>query len=105
MTTPAQRHMALVARAGCCLGNRRLHVCEHLPGTEPRAHVHHLRGVPRSDYATAGLCWGGHEGPAGIHGMGAPAFCRLYRVPGETEFGLMVWANEDIAKLRVKVAA
>jgi hypothetical protein len=101
--TPAQRHKDLVARAGCVLGNRRLHVCEH--HGEPRAHVHHLRGVPRSDYATAGLCWGGHQGPAGIHGMGSTAFCRLYRVPGETELGLLVWANEDIAKLRVTVPA
>ena len=103
--TPARRHMGLVAQAGCVLGNRRLHVCEHQG--EPRIHVHHVAigSGKRSDYATAGLCWGGHQGPAGIHGMGTKAFCRMYRPPGECEWGLLAWAAEDIAKLRVKVAA
>jgi len=103
--SPAKRHMELVAQAGCCLGNRRLHVCEHQG--EPRTHVHHVAigSGKRSDYATAGLCWGGHQGPAGIHGMGAKAFCRLYRIPGESEYGLLVFANEDISKLRLRMAA
>lgn len=96
--SPAKRYMELVARAGCALGNRGLHVCEH-QGV-PCAHVHHVRGVPRNDFATVGLCWGGHQGPAGVHGMGSHAFCRLYRVPGETELGLLAWAAEDIFKIR-----
>ncbi len=92
--------MALVAAAGCALGNRRLHVCEHLHG-DVRVHVHHIAtgSSKRSDYATVGLCWGAHQGPGGIHGMGANRFCRIYRVPWEKEEGLLVWANEDIAKL------
>lgn len=104
--TPAQRHMDLVARAGCVLGNRGLHLCEHLPG-EPRVTVHHVaEGTSkRSDFATVGLCWGGHQGPGGIHGMGVKAFVKLYRVPWEKEEGLLVWANEDIARLRVQLDA
>lgn len=94
--TPAQRHMELVARAGCCLGNRRLHVCEG------RFHVHHIAtgSGKRSDFSTACLCWSGHEGPAGIHGMGTKAFLRLYGL--SSEYDLLVMANEDIAKLRVR---
>lgn len=100
--TPAKKHMAMVAAAGCVLGNRGLHICEHQPGAEPRVHVHHIAegsGV-RSDFATVGLCWGGHEGPAGLHGMGVKAFCRLYRPPGECEWGLLAWAAEDMARMR-----
>jgi hypothetical protein len=95
--SPAKRHMARVAAAGCALGNRRLHQCEDFPGQEGKIHVHHIAegsGV-RSDFATVGLCWGGHQGQAGIHGMGVRAFCRLYRPPGECEWGLLAWANED----------
>lgn len=93
--------MDLVARAGCVLGNRGLHVCEHLNG-DARIHVHHvaLGSGKRSDYATVGLCWGGHQGPGGIHGLGVKAFIRLYRPPGESEYGLLIWATEDMAKLR-----
>lgn len=94
--------MALVARAGCVLGNRQLHVCEFRPGQEDKIDVHHVAegsGL-RSDFGTVGLCWGGHQGPAGLHGMGTKAFIRLYRPPGESEYGLIIWANEDIARLR-----
>ena len=31
--------------------------------------------------------------------MGTKAFLRLYRPLGETEWGLLVWSNEDMAKL------
>lgn len=100
--SPAKRHMELVAKAGCVLGNRGLHQCEDFPGQEGKIHVHHVAegsGL-RSDFAVAGLCWGGHEGPAGIHGMGVKAFCRLYRPPGESEWGLLAWTAEDIARIR-----
>jgi hypothetical protein len=30
--------------------------------------------------------------------MGAKAFCRLYRLPGESEYGLLVWTAEDIER-------
>lgn len=98
--TPGQRHMALVAAAGCCLGNRGLHLCFHKIGGDPRTNVHHIRtgDKERNDFATVGLCWGAHQGPGGIHAAGSKAFCRQYRPPGECELGLIVWSNEDIAR-------
>ena len=96
--TPAQRHKMLAAAAGCVLGNRGLHRCEDNPVQKKGGPA--LHHVIRSPFAVVGLCWGGHQGPAGLHGMGPKAFCRLFRPPGETEMGLLVWANEDIAKLR-----
>lgn len=94
--------MALVAAAGCVLGNRGLHTCEHLPGGPARTTVHHIaQGTgKRSDFATAGLCWGGHQGPGSIEALGAERFCKLYRVPWEKEEGLLVWVNEDLERLR-----
>jgi hypothetical protein len=99
--TPAQRHMELVARAGCVIGNRRLALCDG------QVEVHHVAegSSKRSDFATVGLCTEHHTGGSGFHGLRAERFCKLYRVPWEKEEGLLVWANEDIAKLRVKVAA
>lgn len=96
--TLASRYMAMVAQAGCCLGNR------GFAGCSGRVHVHHVAegsGV-RSDFATVGLCTEHHEGRAGIHGMGVKAFCRLYRPPGECEWGLLAWSNEDIAKMKAR---
>ena len=98
--TPARRHMDLVSQAGCVVGNRH-------GNCEGRVEVHHVAegsGL-RSDYSTAGLCTGHHTGAAGLHCLGVKRFCSLYRVPGETEYGLLVWVNEDIAKLRVRLAA
>lgn len=31
---------------------------------------------------------------SGSSGMGWKRFCAAYRVPGETEYGLLVWTNE-----------
>lgn len=33
--------------------------------------------------------------------MGIKAFVRLYRLPGEDETGLLVWTNEDLAKVEL----
>lgn len=88
--------MGKVAAAGCVVGNRQLGPCEG------RVEVHHVAegsGV-RSDFGTAGLCESHHRGPAGLHGMGVKAFCRLYRVPGESEYGLLIWSAEDMARLK-----
>lgn len=66
-----------------------------------RIHLHHVAegsGV-RNEWALVPLCELHHTGPAGLHGMGVRAFCRLFRPPGETEWGLLAWVNEDIAKL------
>ena len=91
--TPAQRHMDKVARAGCV-------VCWFMNRTFSAAQVHHVAegsGL-RSDFSVAGLCEPHHSGPAGLHGMGTRAFIRLYRPPGDSEYGLLVWANELIAR-------
>lgn len=75
-----------------------------VPGTcEGRAHQHHIAegsGL-RSDFAKVNLCWGHHEGPAGLHptvgGRGSKEFIRQYRPPGDSEYGLLVWQMEDVA--------
>lgn len=94
--TPSKLHMSLVAAAGCAIGNRGLGGCE---GPVEVHHVAEGSGV-RSDYAVSGLCSGHHRGSAGLHGMGVKAFCRLYRPPGECEWGLLAWTAEDVAKLK-----
>lgn len=96
MSVASRRHMDLVARAGCVLGNRGFSTCG---GSLELHHVAEGSGL-RSDFATVGLCTNHHTGPAGLHGMGTKAFIRLYRPPGDSEYGLLVWANEDMAKLK-----
>jgi hypothetical protein len=102
MTTNAERAwMDDAARAGCVVGNRGLGTCGG------RVTVHHVAegsGL-RSSFATVGLCQEHHQGQAGLHGMGTKAFCRLYRPLGDAEWGLLAWAIEDVAKLRLKVPA
>ena len=89
----AKQHMDLVAKAGCVLGNRGYECAG-------RVHLHHVAegsGV-RSDFAVVGLCEEHHTGASGLHGMGSKAFLRLYRPPGETEWGLLAWVNQDIER-------
>ena len=85
--------MQKVAQNGCV-------VCRRMGYRDVPAEVHHVAegsGL-RSDFAVAGLCPEHHRGQSGLHGMGVKAFLKLYRVPGETEYGLLVWVNEDLAK-------
>ena len=98
-TAAGKRHMERVSAAGCVLGNRGLHQCEHRG--QPRTTVHHVAAgtSERSDFATVGLCWGGHQGPGGLHALQPEAFCRVYGVPWGKEEGLLVWAIEDLNKL------
>lgn len=87
----ASRYMGKVAATGCV-------VCRRL-GFEPTpAQVHHVAegSSKRSDYGTVALCPEHHLGKSGLHGMGVPAFCKLYRVPNESEYGLLVWQAEDM---------
>lgn len=68
-------------------------------GEEPsQHHVAEGSGI-RSEYAKAQLCHSHHQGPRGLHGMGPKAFLAEYRPPGDSEFGLLVWTIEDLAKL------
>ncbi len=86
--------MDRVAKSGCVVGHRQ-------GGCEGGDEVHHVAegsGL-RSDFSVACLCVGHHRGPAGLHGMGSKAFIRLYRLPGDSEYGLLVWQNEDLARV------
>lgn len=102
MTTVAERrHMDLVASIGCV-------ICRRLYGCYVPPEIHHIAegsGL-RSNFAVAPLCGDEYEdhhdgrdtGGAGFHRLGK-GFLKLYRVPGESEYGLLVWVNEDIAQL------
>jgi hypothetical protein len=94
MTRAESEWMESVASLGCC-------VCRRLGNGYSPAQVHHVAegsGL-RSNFAVAPLCPEHHTGGAGFHRMGKQ-FLKLYRVPGETEYGLLVWVNEDMARSR-----
>ena len=88
-----KQHMAKVAALGCC-------VCRRVGFGQVDAEVHHiaLGSGKRSDFAVAPLCVEHHRGQSGLHGKGTKAFVVAYRVPGETEYGLLVWVAEDLAR-------
>jgi len=94
MTTVAERfHMERVASIGCV-------VCRRLYSHYTPCQLHHVAegsGL-RSNFAVVGLCHEHHQGVVGFHTLGTKRFCSLYRVPGESEYGLLVWVNEDLAK-------
>lgn len=94
--SPAQRHMQRVVAIGCV-------VCRRLGFGYVPAQYHHIAegsGL-RSDFCGCGLCEEHHDPfrtGSGFHGMGTERFCKIFRVPGETEYGLLVWVNEDLAR-------
>jgi len=90
------RHRMTVAALGCLLGRRGVGGCE---GATELHHVAEGSGV-RNEWALVPLCEGHHRGPAGLHGMGPKAFSRLYRPPGDSEFGLLIWLLECLAHRR-----
>ena len=92
--TAEQEYMGAAVSAGCVIGNRRLGMCRG------RVEFHHIASGSslRSDFCGAGLCTEHHTGATGFHGMGLRAFNALYRLPGECEFGLVVWSIEDLAR-------
>ena len=83
--------MANVALLGCC-------VCRRLGYGPTPAEVHHIAegSSKRSDFAVAPLCREHHRGASGFHTLKEERFCKLYRVPWENEYGLLVWTNEDL---------
>lgn len=97
MNNAEKRHVELVAQAGCV-------VCRRLGHGFVSCHIHHVAegsGL-RSWFATAGLCYEHHEGATGLHGMGTKAFIARYRPPGDSEYGLLVWVNEDLARFGIR---
>lgn len=94
MNAAESLHVGRVADVGCV-------ICRMLGHGYVPCDVHHVAegsGL-RSWYAVAGLCPGHHTGKDGLHGMGTKRFCAAYRIPGETEWGLLVMVNEWIAKV------
>lgn len=96
MTTKAERlHMDRVATLGCV-------VCRRIGFGDTPAQLHHVAegsGL-RSNFAVVPLCESHHVGMIGFHRMGTKQFCAKYRVPGESEYGLLIWVNEDLANER-----
>lgn len=93
MSRASAAWMWFVASLGCVVCRR--------AGTQPNGiELHHVAegSGKRSDFAVAPLCPEHHRGASGFHGQGSRAFCSAYRVPGETEYGLLVWTAEDAAK-------
>lgn len=72
-------------RNGGCSGQIELH------------HVAEGSGL-RSEWALVPLCHEHHRGPTGVHGAGVKAFIRMQRPPGDSEYGLLVWLLEDLAR-------
>ena len=93
MAAVALRHWrGLLARLPCVVCSR------GFPGGG-RIQQHHVaRGSgKRHEFSRAVLCEEHHRQ---FHQtMGGKAFCRLYRPPGDEEFGLVVWTLEDLAAL------
>lgn len=87
--------MGFVARLPCL-------VCARTQLTSSRVQVHHVAegSGPASNFSVVPLCEEHHDPNrtgSGFHGMGTERFCKLFRVPGESEYGLFVWLAEEIA--------
>lgn len=92
MTKAESLHMDRVAQLGCV-------ICRRLRGHYVAAELHHVAegsGL-RSNYAVAPLCPEHHRGGSGFHTM-RKQWLKLFRIPGESEYGLLVMVNEDLAK-------
>lgn len=99
MSTVGARYMGEIKAIGCIL-------CRRFGATGTAVEVHHIAegSGKRNDFATAPLCAEHHRGSAGIHGMGTKAFCALYRPPGDCEWGLLTWTNEDRSRFAAVTA-
>jgi hypothetical protein len=106
MSTPLEQfYMGLIARLGCV-------ICTRLGRGQVPAELHHVAECSgqRSNFAVAPLCTAHHDGAkagTGFHGMGTRTFCRVFKVPGLSEYGLLIWTAEDLARhLRtIRIAA
>lgn len=94
MSAAGARYMGEIKALGCV-------VCRRFGPTATVVEVHHVAegSGKRNDFATVPLCASHHREPGiGLHGMGVKAFCALYRPPGDCEWGLLAWTNEDRAR-------
>lgn len=99
--TPQQSYRDGLSALGCLLRKRGSASCN---GLVELHHVAEGSGL-RDDWALVPLCAEHHRGGSGRHGMGTKAFIRLYRPPGDSEYGLLVWLLEDMAKSGYRRAA
>lgn len=87
--------MALVAGMDCL-------ICRRFPDLRTGKHVevHHIAsGSSRqNNWLVAPLCPEHHRGGSGLHGLGTKRFCSLYRVPHDSEYGLIAWVNEHLCE-------
>lgn len=86
------RWRGLLASLGCVVG-------AHHGGCEGSVELHHVAegsGL-RHDYGLVPLCEGHHRGALGLH-KGTKEFIRRFRPPGDSEYGLLVWLVELVAK-------
>ena len=85
-------HVDRVARLRCCVGIR-------FAGCVGGEDVHHIAegSGKRSWFSVAKLCEAHHVGSIGLH-SGTKTFIRRFRPPGDSEFGLLIWTAEDLAK-------
>jgi len=74
-------------------------ICSRFEYSGVKPSLHHVApgSSKRSVFGMVPLCHPHHQGPAGFHGMGGKAFLRMYRPPGESEYGLIIWTLEDLA--------
>ena len=93
----AKAHWRTMLAALSCVVGRRHKGCQ---GEVQLHHVAEGSGL-RNEWALVPLCKEHHVGQAGLHGMGSKNFIRLYRPPGDSEYGLLVWLLEDLAKNRM----
>lgn len=89
-------YMDLVGKLGCA-------VCRRLGRGYVPNQNHHVAEASgkRSNFALANLCEEHHDPNrtgSGFHGMGTERFCKVFRVPGESELGLLAWTAEDLAR-------
>lgn len=91
-------HYETVASLGCL-------VCRRLNWGYAAAQLHHVAegSGKRDEWSVVPLCETHHDPNrtgSGFHGMGTRKFCSAFKVPGEAEWGLLVWLLEDLAKRR-----
>ena len=80
----------LVASLGCV-------VCRRLGFGYVPAQLHHVAegsGV-RHEHGVVPLCEEHHTGESGFHKRGK-GFLKQFRVPGESEYGLLIWLLQDL---------
>lgn len=93
--TPLKRWELDLRTIGCV-------ICRRMGYPGSPASLHHISegSSVRSEWLKVPLCREHHQGANGLHGMSARTFIKVHRLPGESEYGLLAFAIEDVAKMR-----